>query len=51
MEKVKTKYISPEVEIFIFDSEDVMTMSTPSGGYPPEYDPDYVPDDNIDIPW
>lgn len=40
MEKVKTKYIPPEIEIIIFDSEDIMTLSTPSGGHTPDIEDD-----------
>ena len=47
MEKRKSKYISPEIEIIIFDCEDVMTSSSPNGGYTP----DYEPDNNTDSDW
>ena len=39
MEKEKAKYIPPEVDIFIFDSEDIMSLSSP-GGHTPDIEDD-----------
>lgn len=47
MKAAKNKYIPPELEIIVFECDDIMTSSSPGV----EYDPEYVPDNNIDIPW
>ena len=50
MKKAKNKYIPPELEIIVFESDDIMSTSAEGGGFVPN-DPDYVPDSNVDMPW
>ena len=39
MNKEKSKYLPPEIEVIVFECDDVITTSTP------------MPDDNLDEDW
>ncbi len=50
MKSKKSPYVSPDVEIIMFECDDIVTSSSP-GGEVTEYEPGYSWDDNVDSDW